>query len=96
MAMIASLLLVSGCSTLPSDSKSATWVTTDVDVKLATAVDKGDKPAIAELTAKGADPDAVGVEGLSGGASFQDYYFNFPPKNALNEESLAQRAAIMQ
>ena len=65
LAVIASMLMVSGCSQIPNDSPSAKWFADDVDVTLATAVRTGDTAAIAELVAGGANPNAAGVEGLT-------------------------------
>lgn len=43
------------------------------------------------LLEAGADPMATN----SGGASFQAYYFSYPPRNALNERALAERRQVV-
>ena len=43
------------------------------------------------LLEAGADPLATN----SGGASFQAYYFSYPPRNALNERALAERREVV-
>ncbi len=65
MALAASMLLMTACSILPGDSTSGKWFTADMDVKLATAVHRGDTQAITELISQGADPNAMGVEELT-------------------------------
>lgn len=47
--------------------------------------------AILMLLEAGADPLATN----SGGASFQAYYFSYPPRNALNERALAERREVV-
>lgn len=58
-------LALSGCSLLPSGPNPKEWFTTEQDLALAKAVAEGDTPEILRLIQEGANPDAVGIDGIT-------------------------------
>ncbi len=63
----------------------------NADMPLHVAARTNSGQGILMLLDAGADPMATN----SGGASFQAYYFSFPPRNALNERAVAERKQVV-